>query len=166
MMAKESGTVRIGPITLFTLIAVICLSVMAVLTVTTANALFVMTQRQASSVTDEYLLETTAQTFVSGVDASLSEARTASGTTQASEVAAVSSQLDSLVATAKKSGVTCDAKASDTAVIASFSTSSGHRLNVQLTISNSGTYTIDKWQMSTDQTDAGTGDTLWSGTTS
>ena len=41
--------VRIGPISVFTLIIVICLAVLAVLAFTSANATLVTTQRQATA---------------------------------------------------------------------------------------------------------------------
>ena len=162
-MAKSSGAVRIGPITLFTLVSVICLAVLAVLMVTTGNAVHVMAQRQGASTSDEYLLEATAQTFLSGVDADISQAG-AAGTRQ-SEADSVQSGLDALVKKAQGSDVSCTATVSDGTVVASFATQSGRRLDVEIDLGDSGTYTIGKWQMTTDQTDEGTGMSLWSPTT-
>ena len=44
-MAKSRGSVRMGPISLFALIIILCLAVMAVLAVTTAQASYTLTQR-------------------------------------------------------------------------------------------------------------------------
>lgn len=70
-MAKPHGSVRIGPISLFTLIIILCLSVLAVLSVTTARAELSVTERQAATTTETYGLETAAQMFVAEVDGAL-----------------------------------------------------------------------------------------------
>lgn len=72
-MAKPHGSVRIGPISLFTLIIILCLAVLAVLSVTTARAELSVTERQAQTTTETYQLETVAQTFVADVDTALSQ---------------------------------------------------------------------------------------------
>lgn len=72
-MAKPHGSVRIGPISLFTLIIILCLSVLAVLSVTTARAELSITERQAATTSETYGLETAAQTFVAEVDGALAQ---------------------------------------------------------------------------------------------
>lgn len=91
-MAKPHGSVRIGPISLFTLIIILCLSVLAVLSVTTARAEYSITQRQADTTTETYQLESAGQSFVSRVDGILSEVRRAGGS-----VGAASSDIFSAV---------------------------------------------------------------------
>ena len=71
-MAKPHGSVRIGPISLFTLIIILCLAVLSVLSLTTARAELSVTERQAATTTETYQLEAAAQTFVAEVDAALS----------------------------------------------------------------------------------------------
>ena len=56
-MAKPHGSVRIGPISLFTLIIVLCLAVLTVLSVTTSLAELSTTERQAATTTETYQLE-------------------------------------------------------------------------------------------------------------
>lgn len=51
-MAKPHGSVRIGPISLFTLIIILCLAVLAVLSLTTARAELSITERQAATTTE------------------------------------------------------------------------------------------------------------------
>lgn len=79
-MASDNATradhVRIGPMSLFTLIVVICMAVLAVLTLSTANATYVMTNRQATATTELYLDEAAAQEFVAGISDVLASART------------------------------------------------------------------------------------------
>ena len=72
-MAKPHGSVRIGPISLFTLIIVLCLAVLTVLSVTTSLAELSTTERQAATTTETYQLETAGQQFVADVDAALAE---------------------------------------------------------------------------------------------
>ena len=72
-MAKPHGSVRIGPISLFTLIIVLCLAVLTVLSVTTSLAELSTTERQAATTTETYQLEAVGQQFVADVDAALAE---------------------------------------------------------------------------------------------
>lgn len=72
-VAKPHGSVRIGPISLFTLIIILCLAVLAVLSLTTARAELSITERQAQTTTETYALETAGQEFVAAVDAALAE---------------------------------------------------------------------------------------------
>lgn len=74
-VAKPHGSVRIGPISLFTLIIILCLAVLAVLSLTTARAELSITERQAQTTTETYVLETAGQEFVAAVDAALAEGR-------------------------------------------------------------------------------------------
>lgn len=76
-MAKGQGSVRMGPISLFTLVIVLCLAVMAVLTVTTAEASRALMNRQAAATAEIYIDEVAAQAFVASLDSSLLEYREA-----------------------------------------------------------------------------------------
>ena len=67
-MARPHGSVRIGPISLFTLIIILCLAVLAVLSVTTARAELSVTERQAATTTETYQLEVRGQEFLAAVD--------------------------------------------------------------------------------------------------
>lgn len=70
-MARPHGSVRIGPISLFTLIIILCLAVLAVLSITTARAELSITERQAATTTETYQLEVQGQEFVAAVDGAL-----------------------------------------------------------------------------------------------
>lgn len=74
-MAKSHGSVRMGPISLFALIIILCLAVMAVLAVTTAQATYTLTERQAATAEETYVAEEAAQRFVGGLDAELAAAQ-------------------------------------------------------------------------------------------
>lgn len=73
--AGEGEHVRIGPISLLTLIAVICLAVLSALAFTTANASLTMAERQATATSELYLDEKAAQVFLAGIDDVLASAR-------------------------------------------------------------------------------------------
>ena len=91
-MAKSRGSVRMGPISLFALIIILCLAVMAVLAVTTAQASYTLTQRQAAAAEEAYAVETAGQSFLGGLDAELAAAHGA-GATGPGAMAAVEQAL-------------------------------------------------------------------------
>lgn len=74
-MSASHGSVRMDPISLFTLLIVLCLAVMAVLSVTTSQATYVLAQRQANATVALYANETAAQNLVAHIDQTLSQAR-------------------------------------------------------------------------------------------
>lgn len=78
-MAKSKGSVRMGPISLITLIVVLCLAVMAALAVSTAKATYAATERQSYSTADIYTAEGAAQEFLAAVDTQLAPVRAAGG---------------------------------------------------------------------------------------
>ena len=53
-MNSTNGSVRIGPISLFTLVIILCLAVMAVLSATTAQATYSAAEKQALFTNDTY----------------------------------------------------------------------------------------------------------------
>lgn len=79
MANKARGSVRMGPISLFTLIIALCLAVMAVLSVSTAKASYSSTERQANATASVYNLESNAQQFMANVDDVLAEVRAVGG---------------------------------------------------------------------------------------
>ena len=89
--------VRIGSISIFALMIVICLAVLAVLAFSTATASLTMAQRQATATTELYLDEVAAQEFLAGIDALLAEQRTSSalqgGTSGAAQGGSSSAEL-------------------------------------------------------------------------
>lgn len=149
-MSRSTGSVRIGPISLFTLVIVLCLAVLSVLAVTTAQATYAAADKQAAFTQDTYANERAAQQFVADVDAALAFVRTSDGGLDAA-LAAVDRVLP---ANASRDGST---------VRATFSTDSGRTLDVELTVSANATYEIASWKATTQWTNEGPGQTLWSG---
>lgn len=92
-MNDSQTSVRIGPISLFALIAVICLATLAVLSITTANASYRLASLQADSMTQQYQAELAAQSFVASVDASYADA-----TVDAEKLAAQKAAAEKLAA--------------------------------------------------------------------
>lgn len=98
-MAKSHGSVRMGPISLFTLIIILCLAVMAVLAVTTAQASRALVQRQADATNQVYADEIAGQTFLAELDGALATVRAGSPTLPA-VAATAEGALDSASAAA------------------------------------------------------------------
>ena len=150
MTTRGRGSVRIGPISLFALVIILCLAVMAVLSVTTAQATYAAADRQASFTTDTYANEQAAQEFTADVDAALAPVR-ASGGGLAEALAAIRKALP---ANAELDGST---------VKAEFTADSGRTLAVVLQIHADATYSVASWKATTLWTDDGAGEALWSG---
>lgn len=150
MSTRDRGSVRIGPISLFALVIILCLAVMAVLSVTTAQATYAAAERQADFTKDTYANERTAQEFTAGIDAALAPVR-ASGGGLDEALAAVDAALP---AGAERDGST---------VRAEFTADSGRTLAIELDIQANATYTVTAWKATTLWTEHGAGETLWSG---
>lgn len=139
-MAKPHGSVRIGPISLFTLIIVLCLAVLTVLSVTTSLAELSTTERQAATTTETYQLESVGQQFVADVDAALAEGTLEDVLQRYSDSTVRDGEL----------------------ISATFSMESGRTLAIVLRIQNN-TYTIEQWKVTAEWIDDGTGENLWLG---
>lgn len=186
-MAKPHGSVRIGPISLFTLIIVLCLAVLTVLSVTTSLAELSTTERQAATTTETYQLEAVGQQFVADVDAALAEGGDAlskvlvdygiqvqSSSTGGSEELVIEDDTvtgepvggdlgrPSATEAADGSPVTFSGTRDGDLISVTFSMESGRTLVVVLRIQND-TYTIEQWKVTTEWTDDGTGENLWLG---
>ena len=136
---RHENKVRIGPISLFTLIAVICLAVLAVLAISSANASLTMAQRQADSVTGRYQNEVAAQEFVACLDEALAQ-----GGVAGVEPALMDAR-DSAIEAAG-GAVTVTSSLVDDVVYAEFTSESGRMLAIEVTIRDDRTYRIDRWK--------------------
>lgn len=149
-MNSTNGSVRIGPISLFTLVIILCLAVMAVLSATTAQATYSAAEKQALFTNDTYQNEQAAQSAVAVIDAALEDVR-ASGGGLDEALAAVDEALPGRRA-ARRVESAHDVRLS-----------SGRTLDVELTITANATYEISQWKATTQWTNDGPGATLWSG---
>ena len=160
-----TGSVRMGPISIFTLVIVICLAVMATLALTTARADTALAERQASFTADDYANECLGQAFLAEVDAALASAR-AAGLGPAEAAAALAEELDNLAARAKDTaaadGHTLQAQADGNAISVRVDAPSGRTLTIRLAVTSNGELAISYWKPSTTWTED-TSDTLWMG---
>lgn len=146
---RQPYRVRIGPLSVFVLVAILALSVMGVLVFTTANASFVLSRRQASFVSSAYDNERAAQTFVAALDDALAPVRegVADGGSAARQAEGA---LDAACAAARGAGkgrVSAMAHMdADGVVAAAFSCGDGRSLAVTLRIGEDGTYAVEGWQ--------------------
>jgi pectate lyase len=160
-MSSSGESVRIGPISIFTLIAVICLAVLSVLAVTTASASLNMAKLQASSMTQQYGAENAAQTFLAQVD-ERANAATGSGTDRANAISGSLSTITKSVQSKASDGVTVTASTKDANVNAQFACEDGRVLDISIELHADGSYKIAKWNMTAKRNDAQT-ENLWSG---
>ena len=164
-VVTRTENVRIGPISIFTLIIVLCMAVLAVLAVSTSNASMTMAERQATATTELYADETAAQEFVAGLDAVLAKERAG----KANRAAAVKAVSDALIdirdaAQAAVDGeVEVTASVSNNTVNAHFECQNGRTLSIAITVLADATYRIDAWKMSAVQNEEQPEGSLWTG---
>lgn len=161
----HDDNVRVGPISLFTLIIVICLAVLAVLTFATANATAIMTQRQATATSELYLDEQAAQQFVAGLSDQLQQVRTqgGSGEDAAQAVEAGLVELRDMAQDSTDGQVSVTASVNDMQVNAQFQCENGRVLTIVVTIRDDCSYRIDKWKMTAIQNEEEPAGNLWTG---
>lgn len=146
-MAQKQGSIRIGPVTILVLIIVLCLSVMAVLSLATAHAESSITKRQVESTTALYENEIEGQTFLAELDGALAHARA----TNASVESALAT-LDLPADTTYENGV----------FTTSFEQPNGRRLDIQLAIPSADSYGIVYWRATTEWSDEDPDQVFWS----
>lgn len=152
-MSQQTGSVRIGPISLFALLILICIAVLSVLAVTTAHASYASAEKQASFTTDTYTNEILGQKFVGQVDTVLTQTR-ASGGGRTEAMAALQSALPK------------EAKIEDNTVQVDYTRASRRTLSITLSITDDAHYRITEWQATTLWEPETETETLWSGGTS
>lgn len=102
-MANERrlSTVRMGPISVFALVIILCLAVLGVLSASTATAGSSLAQRQASFAADDYRNELAGQQLYAAADDALASVRAAGGDA-ADAVAALEAALPDITAAAQE----------------------------------------------------------------
>lgn len=167
-MSKSSSSVRMGPISLVSLVIVLCLAVMSVLSVSTARATLRTTERQSTATSEIYLCETAGQEFLATVDGVLAEVRAGEDVSHASAMSALRRAGEGLVGGLSSSKITPSVQiaAGDDSTVdinAVFSTETGRRLNVYLKINDDATYRILQWKSTTFWSNGSNNETLWQG---
>lgn len=168
-MKHESGSVRMGPISLVSLVIILSLAVLTVLSITTSQAMYSSTKRQADSTADIYLCEVAGQEFLANVDEVLAGVREGEPSRE-SAIAALRDAGNSLLEGLTVSGISsavevASDEGADEVVSATFVTQGDRRLSVTLAVSDSATYRILSWKTTTFWNNYSTNDTLWSGET-
>lgn len=165
IQTHRGDNVRIGPVSVITLIIVICMAVMGVLAVSTSAATKTISDRQAAATERMYLDERAGQEFVAGVDDVLAGLR-GSGTSASRAAQAVENALDSICEGARDAAdgrVDCTASVDGTAVTAEFVCEDARLLDITLTIRGDATYRIDEWKMASAQQETDSIGALWTG---
>lgn len=169
MSRRANNSVRMGPISLFTLVVVLCIAVMSVLCFSLAHSSLTVAQRQADFATDSYANESAGQEFVAAVDEVLAGLRAdaGSGAAGAGDAAgsggAAGAASGKAVVIGKKSALAAlKARGADLApgatlsfgsdsVTADFLLPSSRRLYVELAIGDDATYRVIQWKQTTRQ---------------
>ena len=175
--APAAGSVRMGPISIFTLVIVLCLAVLAVLSITTARADAALAARQASFTQDDYANERVAQTFAAeAADVLATLAPSTAPEDAAHALAAAAPELaarteasapagTTVTATTSAGGdatVSTGATAADAALVLTVAAPSGRTLTATFAVDSGAALTVTSWQPATTWTEDTT-DTLWMG---
>ena len=153
-MQKTEG-VRIGPVSLATLISILLLAVLAMLCVTTSNAAQAMAERQANSATETYALDSCGQHMLASISAEFKSS--GSMDSVASKLSSIADKAKDASSLEKANIATSKTKNGVTFVI---TTETGKTLNAKVSQSN-GSLSVDQWKLSTTQQESE--ETLWSG---
>ena len=138
--SQGQGTIRIGPLSLIALVIILCLSVLAVLSVSTSRASTTESQKQLEFVQSTYANEVAGQEFLAVVDGQLALAK-ANGLTIDETMANVEAAIPSV------------ANVSGRTVSIAFAAVAGHILNIELYINDDYTYTVALWKNATTWSD-------------
>ena len=98
---RRVSTVRMGPISVFALVIILCLAVLGVLSASTATAGSSLAQRQASFAADDYCNEVAGQQLYAAADDILAPVR-ATGGDAAAATAALEAALPDITAAAQE----------------------------------------------------------------
>lgn len=140
--STSTNNLRMGPLALFTLIAVLCLAVLAVLATSTSQATIALAQRRANATTQLYLDERAAQTFVAALD------KTRGATfTQLDLDAAANAVREAIPPTVDAAVYTSTSLDDATTASASFACGNGRQLDITLHIEDDGSLSIQRWRM-------------------
>lgn len=211
-MAREKGSVRIGPVSVFALVVILGLAVLAVLSAATAHASYTEAQAQADFTRSAYVNDAAAAQALADIDAALAKAASArevttvdaewgdadataamsaenaeaendSGSTRGEQGAANAEQgaanaeqgaesaaspaaessaasapdLDAAMAAVSAvlpqgqvaDGCTAESSVDGASVYMTFSTEDGRTLDVELTVRNDFTYSLERWAVTT-----------------
>lgn len=149
MSKKDRGSVRIGPVSLFSLIILLSLAVLSVLTLSTAQAAYTSAIKQASFSDDLYQNEMLGNDLLALVDTEL-KAASDKGDTRAQALNSLEKTLPEY------------AQVEGNEVRGQIIAESGRTLTIILTISSDLQYSVSSWK-ATIEWNANDDETLWLG---
>lgn len=152
MSRKSENSVRIGSISIFALVIVLCIAVMGMLAVSTGRAALASSEKQATYTSDIYQNEKEAWQFVSKIDGALYDLKEQWWWSKYDGIAAATEIVDDT------KGATID----DDVIKAVFESDNGKALTVKMTITDNLELKIDEWKVSTNR-EMDSGDVLWGG---
>lgn len=182
---RRPSTVRMGPISVFALVIILCLAVLGVLSATSASAGSAMAQRQADYAADGYRNEIAGQRFYALADDVLAPVRARGGDAQAA-ADALAAALDGIeraalddagegaladradgadgsdAARASDGGLSLDATVDGTEIAVHIEAQSGRCLDVAFAVQPDVTLSVTSWKATTLWAEDAT-DRLWTG---
>lgn len=186
-MSESTKNIRIGPLSLFALIAMLFLSTLAVLSITTAEASLNLSTLQSDSMKQQYQAENAAQRFVALLDSRYSNGSIITGPALPTTTSDNSANAEQLIDSALSDGQSGDnaptspvdalakeaaesvstnivgtASISGSTVTAQFTCLNGRILDIELTLGANNAISVDKWNMTAIVNNA-EAETLWSG---
>lgn len=164
--STRGSLVRMGMLSILSLVVILCLAVLAVLSFSTARAELAITERQATTATETYQLETAGQEFIAALDGALASQDTAErfrvlASYGIHEVEGEGAVLELALANGIVP-VSVSGTCTNDLVNATFSLESGRRLDLAVRIVGRA-YTIEQWKVTTQWPDDAAGGGLWLG---
>ena len=164
-MARNQGSVRMGPTSLFALVIILCMVTLSVLCITTGQASYKMSERQAQAITAAYDDERAAQVWMAAVSEGTGLAEADRRAMQ--EAASVSVDSEFLTAAQAVESANADdllqASSFVSGAKAQFSTGSGRNLDVELGVRLDGSLQVLKWSMTAVLDEEPPQENLWPG---
>lgn len=163
-MERRPSTVRMGSISVFALMIILCLAVLGVLSAASASAGSALAQRQAAFTADGYRNEIAGQRFYAYADDVMAEVRAQGGGVSAAS-AALDASMEELVGRVLSDvgdGVSLTADISGVDLSAHIEAESGRCLDIEFAIQDDATLSVSAWKATTLWTEDTT-DHLWTG---
>jgi hypothetical protein len=157
--STKRGNMRSGLLSLLTLVVVLSISTAAVLTVSTANAMFALAKRQAAMTAQAYAAEQSGQTMLAKLDAELAKA----GGSGRNAAHRIQDRANSLLAESCAEGVSATYSIDGTVLTCVFVTEDGRALTTAVDFGNGDSYTVVSWKLTAIPQEESTGDVLWTG---
>lgn len=169
MAKKAAGNVRIGIVSFITLLAILLMSVLAVLCVVSARATWATTQKQGVSVGETYQVDGVGQAILSQIDAQVAvvKAQGGSAAQAAANVKAGAAKIQEAAldqVDAADAGLEVTLAVDGNAVEFTVQAPNGRKLEAQVSITQSLACDTTEWKMSTSQAQEQTN--LWSSSAS